>query len=278
MKKIYINPGHSDIDPGAVGFATERALNVAVAGFVQGYLQQRYLCQTRMNPGSMDSLAQICADANTWGADLFLSIHFNAGGGDGYEALVYGSNRIGLGQVFEKHVLAAGQNSRGVKLRPDLYVLRNTAMPAILNEGAFVDNLKDITDWNDSPELMALGVAYAEAAAEALKLEAKNGYSLEQFIREVQSSTGSAVDGIAGPQTIGNTVTVSSMKNSRHPVVVAIQKRLSALGYGVVGEADGVAGTKFEAAVVAFQEDNGCWQDGELTAGNKTWKKMLGMA
>ena len=30
-------------------------------------------------------------------------------------------------------------------------------------------------------------------------------------------------------------------------------------------------------AVTAFQEDNGCWQDGEITAKNKTWRKLLGM-
>ena len=41
--------------------------------------------------------------------------------------------------------------------------------------------------------------------------------------------------------------------------------------------ADGIAGPMFTAAVVAFQEDNRCWADGEITAGNKTWRKLLGM-
>jgi len=126
-----------------------------------------------MTPGSMDGLSAIAADANTWGADLFVSNHFNAGGGDGYEALVHNEKRTGLGQVFVKHVKAAGQNSRGVKLRPNLAVLRQTNMPAVLNEGAFVDNKKDISDWNEDAELEKLGIAYAEAAAEYLKLEKK---------------------------------------------------------------------------------------------------------
>ena len=34
MKKIYINPGHSDRDPGAVGYETERKLNVKVCDFM----------------------------------------------------------------------------------------------------------------------------------------------------------------------------------------------------------------------------------------------------
>ena len=60
-----------------------------------------------------------------------------------------------------------------MKLRPDLAVLRLTNMPAVLNEGAFVDNKKDIQDWDEDAELKKLGMAYAEAAAEWLKLEKK---------------------------------------------------------------------------------------------------------
>ena len=171
-KKIYINPGHSDKDPGAVGYETERLLNVKTAEFMNNYLQTHYVCQTRMNPGSMLTTRQVAEDANDWNADLMVSIHFNAGGGNGYEALVYSDTRVTMGKVFERYVKQAGQNSRGVKLRPDLNILRLTNMPAVLNEGAFVDNKTDIRDWDEEPELEKLGVAYAKAAAEYLKLEA----------------------------------------------------------------------------------------------------------
>lgn len=173
-KKIYINPGHSNVDPGAVGYETERKLNVTTANYMNAYLLANYDCVTKINDGSVNSTAIVAADANSWGADLFVSIHFNAGGGDGYEALVYSTKNKALGQIFEKYVKTIGQNSRGVKYRPDLSVLRRTNMPAILNEGAFVDNLKDIQDWNDDAELKLLGEAYAKAAAEYLQLEKKN--------------------------------------------------------------------------------------------------------
>ena len=107
--------------------------------------------------------------------------------------------------------------------------------------------------------------------------EDKKDYSLEQFVRDVQAATGSVVDGIAGAETIGNTVTVSAGVNREHPVVKYIQKRLAALGYGQVGIADGVAGPLFDTAVQDYQENNGCYVDGEITAGNKTWRKLLGM-
>lgn len=104
----------------------------------------------------------------------------------------------------------------------------------------------------------------------------KETYTQEQFIRDVQSATGSAVDGIAGKETIGNTITVSKVFNRKHKVVKAIQKRLNALGYNC-GEVDGIAGVKFDSAVKAYQKDNGCVVDGIITAQNKTWKKLLGM-
>ena len=77
IPKLYINPGHSNKDPGAVGFETERRLNVAVSNFMDEYLQENYIVETRQNPGTMGNLYEICRDANSWGADLFVSNHFN---------------------------------------------------------------------------------------------------------------------------------------------------------------------------------------------------------
>lgn len=103
------------------------------------------------------------------------------------------------------------------------------------------------------------------------------GYTLEQFIREVQAATYAKVDGKAGPETLSKTPTLSANINRKHPLIKAVQKRLAAMGYTQVGKADGVAGPKFTAAVKALQKDTGCVEDGEITARNKTWRKLLGM-
>lgn len=186
VKKIYINPGHSDKDPGAVGFETERKLAVKVAEHERDYLLANYKCEVRMNPGTLANLYDICKDANNWGADLFDSKHFNAGKGDGYEAWVHSEKRRELGEIYEKHTKAIGQNSRGVKIQPNFVVLRDTNMPAILNECAFVDNKKDIEDWNDDAELKQMGIAHAKAAAEFLKLDKKPVQEPEKYIYRVQ--------------------------------------------------------------------------------------------
>lgn len=103
-------------------------------------------------------------------------------------------------------------------------------------------------------------------------------YTMKQFVMDVQRACGAAVDGIPGPETLSKTVTLSAKKNRTHAAVKAVQKRLYVLGYAEVGSADGIAGSKFTSAVAHFQLDNNCVSDGEITARNTTWKKLLGMA
>lgn len=103
-------------------------------------------------------------------------------------------------------------------------------------------------------------------------------YTYKDFVGDVQKACGAKVDYIAGPETLSKTVTVSKSKNRKHAVVKSIQKYLYALGYTEVGDDDGIAGVKFDSAVKHYQRDNGCVVDGEITARNKTWKKLLKLA
>ncbi len=104
------------------------------------------------------------------------------------------------------------------------------------------------------------------------------GYTLAQFVKDVQKATGATVDGVAGPETLNKTETLGAKYNAKHAAVEAVQRRLLALGYTEVGKDDGVAGPKFTSAVLHFQQDNGCVVDVVITAGGKTWRKLLGMA
>ena len=97
------------------------------------------------------------------------------------------------------------------------------------------------------------------------------------FIKAVQSACGAKVDGIAGNETISKTVTLSRRCNTRHAVVKAVQSYLNYLGYDC-GSVDGIFGAKTAAAVARYQKANDCVCDGIITARNKTWKKLLGMA
>lgn len=253
-KKIYIDPGHSDKDPGAVGHEVERDLNEKVSKYMNEHLLATYVCETKVDPVTNNRLDTVAEAANSWGADLLVSNHFNAGGGDGYEALVYSEKRKDLGLIFERYVKAAGQNSRGVKYRPGLAVLRLSNMPAILNEGAFVDTLKDIQDWNDDAELKKLGIAYAEAAAEYLKLEKKVSKPKVK-VKAVSVSLPELSYGLKGDDS-----------------VKALQILLKGLGYNVSPTGNFGDGTK--TAVKNYQKANKLPVTGVADAA--TWEALLG--
>lgn len=122
-----------------------------------------------------------------------------------------------------------------------------------------------------SRTLTKAGITFSNTATST------TSYSKTQFIKDVQSVTGAKVDGIAGKETLSKTVTVSKTKNNRHAVVKPLQTYLNFLGYNC-GTVDGIAGSKFDAAVKAFQKNNNCVVDGEITAHMTTWKKLLGLA
>lgn len=124
----------------------------------------------------------------------------------------------------------------------------------------------------------AMGPGGTGSTTASTPSSAANGYTIGQFITDVQKSCGASVDGVAGPETLASTPTISATKNDRHKAVQAVQKRLAALGYTQVGDADGVAGEKFRDALTAYQIKTGCIADGEATAGGQTWRKLLGMA
>lgn len=171
-KLVYFDAGHGGRDPGAVKYVTEKNVNIKVVNYAVEYLKDHFEVEIYEDV-SDDTLATICGRANRLKADLFVSIHFNAGGGDGFEAWLYSSANKALGVCFEKYVKQTGQNSRGVKYDPELIVLNSTNMKAILCEIAFVDNKKDISDWDENSELKEMGKAIALATADWLDLPTK---------------------------------------------------------------------------------------------------------
>lgn len=118
---------------------------------------------------------------------------------------------------------------------------------------------------------------YASKASKPVETVSTATYSRTTFIRDIQKAFGATVDGIAGPETLNSTITLSAILNRKHESIRAVQRRLAALGYTSVGKIDGIAGVKFTQAVKEFQKANGCEVDGEITARGKTWKKLLGL-
>ena len=232
-----------------------------------------------------------CNDSNNFGADLHVPIHTNAWSDPEmrYLMFMFYADNEKYRKVFnivapELEAVYPGLGKSKFAVRKDLTEVISPYAVTIYCELGFHTNQKDCDEFIHNPEVIGkalakgickyLGVDFAEKNEPEQNTET---YRLEQFVRDVQRACGAAIDGIAGPETISKTVTLSKYKNSTHAAVLPVQKRLADLGYASVGTADGIAGSKFQTAVQQFQEDNNCWVDGEITAKNKTWRKLLEM-
>lgn len=237
------------------------------------------------------------ASANATEADVYLSIHHNAGinGKTGGGVVVYYystlEERKNQAQRLYDTVISynglEGNRSEKV-IKKSYYVLRNTNMPAFLVENGFMDSQTDTPvilreDFADKTAQGLLSWLVSEfslgsvnGTVPAPQPNTTEEYSLKEFVKDIQEAIGAKADGIAGTETLSKTVTVSASINRKHKVVKLIQKRLNEIGYNC-GTADGIAGQKFTTAVKAFQKANGCVYDGEITAKKNTWKKLLGM-
>lgn len=223
--------------------------------------------------------------ANKWGADLYLDIHHNAGiaggKGGGVEAFCYPKSAKGKAfrdEIYRQVIAAGGlKGNRAKPLQEKAFdSLSLTNMPAVLVEYGFMDSSTDAPVILTEDYAKKVGFATMEAIASVAGLSPKEKADdgLAAFVAQVQK----VLKVTNQKKLLGKTPTLSAEKNPTHKLVAVVQKRLYALGYTQVGQADGIAGAKFTAAVKAFQKDNGCWADGEITAGNKTWKKLLGLA
>jgi hypothetical protein len=286
--KLYYSPSSQPANKYAIGNTNEQEQCRKIAKkCVEASIRCGFDALAGMN-GNMYSRVE---ESNAWGANAHIPIHTNAFDGKtaGFRGFYYNAGSEGhklVAAIEDTVAPITPGTSDGLSSQRGLYEVYASNAPCAYLEIGFHDNPEEAQYIIDHTEDLAeaivkgvcnhYGVAYIEDGV-VPKEPVNDTYTLEQFVREVQAATGAKVDGIAGPETISKTVTVSRYINDTHPVVKPIQKRLAALGYTQVGEADGEAGPKFAKALQAFQANNHCWVDGEATAGMKTWRKLLGM-
>lgn len=173
-KKVFLSAGHGGSDPGAVGNGLkEKDINLQVLLACQSELVRHgVIVIASRTKDEDDRVAEEVREANASGAEIAVSFHINASGGDGFEAFYYTNSTKGkrLAAICEKYVKVLGQNSRGLKSGNHLYFVRNTTMPAVLVESFFIDNKNDVTIGDELDEQKAFGVAYAKAILEYLDI------------------------------------------------------------------------------------------------------------
>lgn len=97
---------------------------------------------------SSNNLKEAVTLSNNKCADLFISIHLNAGGGEGVECYTWKGEKTTQAVNICNNIAALGFRNRGVKDGSGLYVIKHTKAPAVLVECCFVDNENDRNKYN----------------------------------------------------------------------------------------------------------------------------------
>lgn len=171
--KIYIDQGHNPENPnaGAEGNGyREQDIVYRIGILLRDLLLQngnfevrvsRPTITTQLGTSTLTSLSTRVNAANSWGADYFISLHTNASTSpipSGTEAYVFSipSAASELADNIVRNISEeTGLRNRGVLARPSLYILRKTAMPAVLCELGFISNPRDASLMANSPGLFA---------------------------------------------------------------------------------------------------------------------------
>lgn len=167
--RICVDAGHGGTDPGAIGrnpfMLREKDFNLDLALKLEDALgaSAHDVIMVRRTDRTF-SLAGRANFANTYGADLFISIHANAAASESAEGMeVFHFPGSDQGRQVARQILDRmlntfhGHTNRGVK-EANFAVLRLTRMPAVLVECEFLthpDQLQFLADEDNQRKLAA---------------------------------------------------------------------------------------------------------------------------
>lgn len=184
---ICLDPGHGGYDPGAVKICNEKKAVLTISKACRDYLKKNNVkvIMTREKDSHV-YLSTRCNISNSNNADLFISIHANAGGGNGCEGFhtIYG----GRGKILTQNILKelhkigspyhsyANSLAGATKTKKDtngkdyFAVIRDTDCPASIIEVGFVDNRIDAKRFYTNSQRKKYGIAIAKGILKTLDI------------------------------------------------------------------------------------------------------------
>lgn len=302
IKKIAVRGGHNFSVPGATGIISETKEDRLVKDSVIKWLRKGGAIV--LDVTAPDSCNTILSDlvygvskANNWGAELFVSCHFNNAydhyeGAIGTEVWTY-SETFGEATRTVNNLAKLGFTNRGVKHSTHLYELSKTSCPSMIVETCFVEATKDVELYKK------LGVdVIGKAIAEGILNKSIDGSTESkpskpsheaqlweqcisgQIVKDLQTElnkqckAGISVDGYFGQSTLDACPLVK--EGAQGNITKIIQRRLLERGYTSLnqhGGADGSFGAGTTTAIKNLQKNKGLSIDGIV--GKDTWKALF---
>lgn len=145
--RIAINAGHTinGAGYGAVSGAYReseivRKVKIEVIKQLRAKGHTVYDCTVDTSKTYLEDVVRM---ANSKPADIFLSLHCNAGGGEGVEVFTWQGRKLDKAVHICYELSRLGFKNRGIKDGSKLYVVKKTKAPAVLAELFFLDSTKD---------------------------------------------------------------------------------------------------------------------------------------
>jgi N-acetylmuramoyl-L-alanine amidase len=170
---IVLDAGHGGHDTGALGLNhSEKNLTLQMTYALKQSLEARgaTTIMTRSDD-TFVSLEQRVGIANGSGADLFVSIHCNSclkrNAGSGSQTYTRTPQSLQLARALHPRLVGAVQaRNGGIHRERNFYVIRNTTMPSVLLEIAYINNTQEELKLADPTFHRKLGESLAQGLLE----------------------------------------------------------------------------------------------------------------
>lgn len=303
-KLAIIDIGHGGNDAGACanGVKEKDANLITGLALAKKLRANGWTVVTTRDSDYAVSLSARVSIANQYGTDcIFISVHHNAGGGDRAEGIY--SIHGGAGETLANSIILELFNrldqqkklysKKGTDNKDYYYVIRNTKMPAVIVEVAFLDNTEDVKicdtpeEQSRNGEIIADGVIkwYGGNAISEPSLVTSSkpqpvsdswGLALQKELnrQRYKDKNGNRLVEDGDPQTLTLSACPTLRKGAKGEITRLVQQKLIKLGFtcGSAG-ADGDFGTNTDTAIRLFQVRYGLSSDGVI--GKNTWRKLL---
>lgn len=294
---IGIDFGHtlSGSNYGAVGILKEseetRNLGNRVIKYLSALGHTVVNCSVDSAASNNASLTSRVNKANAQALDLFVSIHFNAGGGKGTEVFTYNGNKHVEATRILSNIESIGFVNRGVKDGSGLYVVKNTKAKSMLLEVCFVDTKTDVDLYKSNIDKVAIAIVEG-ITGQKVKIENNQVNNLEvkdiiktavhkenliakQMVEEIkllQGTVGIDKDGIGTDNLCKMLPNI--LGHEQRGIVTVMQRILIAKGFLSKDSDTGTIGQANKDAIGRFKVAMGIPQ-GNILVDATTWFKLI---